>query len=512
MSASTKKKERIAAREAGNDKKALAAQREAELKAKSRRRWTMGTIAVVLFIALILFLNSGFLYKNTTALSIGDENYSPAEFNYQYANQFFNVANQYGSYASLMGLDTSTGVAGLDEQACPMLEDGTWKDYLMDITVDAMTQFKAIEDYAVANGIALSEEEIASVEAELATFDSYAQSQGYSSADNFLDANYGTGVNTKIALAAGLQGALVNKTAVAYTEALEYTAEELDAQYESYNGDKDYFDYAYYYVAAETVEAEDGSLNTTDETMAEAEAKAEAILAAYAASEVEDVEERFNEALAQCGVDASCIRTTNAGQALGVYQDWLKAQNTVGEATIVANAAGDGFYVVSYIDRNENDYNLAQVRHILVMAEADENGVFTDEAKAAAKAEAEAIYEQWKSGEATEESFAALANELSEDGGSNTNGGLYDDVQMGQMVEEFDQFCFEGHKSGDTAIVYGETVSYAGYHIMYYVGEGENCRDYIARSELASADSEAWLDELVSGYEPVEKFWLKLAA
>ena len=82
----------------------------------------------------------------------------------------------------------------------------------------------------------------------------------------------------------------------------------------------------------------------------------------------------------------------------------------------------------------------------------------------------------------------------------------------GQMVEEFDQFCFEGHKAGDTAIVYGESLSYAGYHIMYFVGEGENCRDYIARADMTTADTQAWIDELVAGYEPVEKFWLKLAA
>ena len=107
MSASTKRKERQAAREAGVDKKQLAAQREAELKAKSRTRWTLGGVAVVLLIAVILFLNSGFLYTRTTALTIGDDSYTPAEFSYQYANQYYNLVNQYGNYTSLIGLDTS---------------------------------------------------------------------------------------------------------------------------------------------------------------------------------------------------------------------------------------------------------------------------------------------------------------------------------------------------------------------------------------------------------------------
>ena len=94
-----------------------------------------------------------------------------------------------------------------------------------------------------------------------------------------------------------------------------------------------------------------------------------------------------------------------------------------------------------------------------------------------------------------------MANEYSEDTGSNTNGGLYDSVRKGQMVEEFDEFCFAGHKSGDTAIVYGESGSYAGYHVMYFVGEGEQYSDYLAESSLRAADMNAWLEELTSAYE-----------
>ena len=87
MSASTEKKNRQAARAAGTDKKTLAAQEEAKKRAKSRRNWTLGTIGVVLLVALILFLNSGFLYTHTTAATINGQSYSPAELNYYYANQ-----------------------------------------------------------------------------------------------------------------------------------------------------------------------------------------------------------------------------------------------------------------------------------------------------------------------------------------------------------------------------------------------------------------------------------------
>ena len=175
----------------------------------------------------------------------------------------------------------------------------------------------------------------------------------------------------------------------------------------------------------------------------------------------------------------------------------MDSARKAGDATATADSTGSGYYVVVFLSRDNNDYNMAQVRHILVKAVADENGEYTDEAKA------EDILAEFEAGDKTEESFAALAEEYSEDTGSNTNGGLYDSVTKGQMVEEFDKFCFEGHKSGDTAIVYGESGSYAGYHVMYYVGEGENYADYIARTV------DQWLSELVAGYTPVEGFGMR---
>ena len=156
-----------------------------------------------------------------------------------------------------------------------------------------------------------------------------------------------------------------------------------------------------------------------------------------------------------------------------------------------------------FLSRDDNHYATANVRHILVKAEADEDGNYSDEALEAARTKAEEILAEWEAGEKTEESFAALAEEYSEDPGSSANGGLYENVARGQMVDEFDAFIFGERKSGDTAIVYGNNGSYAGYHVMYYVGEGGQYSDLIAESSLRSSDVSAWLEELTAGYEAV---------
>ena len=133
MSASTERKNRIAAREAGTDKKTIAAQEEAKKQAASKRKWTWGTIGVIVLIAAILLLNSGLMYTSTTALTADGTKYSPAEVNYYYGNEYLTMVNTYGQYLSYFGLDSSMGLAGLDDQECSMTDGGTWRDYFRDL-------------------------------------------------------------------------------------------------------------------------------------------------------------------------------------------------------------------------------------------------------------------------------------------------------------------------------------------------------------------------------------------
>ena len=138
--------------------------------------------------------------------------------------------------------------------------------------------------------------------------------------------------------------------------------------------------------------------------------------------------------------------------------------------------------IEAYFNENaetlETDYGvtkdsgkLIDVRHILVVPQGgteDENGevTYSDQEWADCLAEAEGILNEWKTGDATENSFADLANTYSQDTGSNTTGGLYSYVYLGEMVEPFEQWCFdESRQYGDTGIVKTDF----GYHIMYFV-------------------------------------------
>lgn len=514
MSASTEKKLRREAREAGNDKKALAAQAAAEKKAKNNRRWTLVGAGVAVLVIVALLLGSGLPYMST-AYTVGNEKFSAAEVNYHYGSQYGNFVNQYGSYASLFGLDTSNGPVNLEEQECYMTDGCSWKDYFLDSAKMAMVQTVALTDYAAENGIALTEDEMAGVDSYFAGIDQAVVAYGFSTADQFFSANYGAGVDEDLVREGYMSSALCGKVIDEMNASFTYSDAEIEEKYQSYEGEQDMFEYMYYFVAAETVETEgeDGqtTAEVTEETLKAAEEKAEAIVKAFADAEGEDLEAKFNDAILSVDVNGFATEQRSSGASIIAAKEWLMdAARSEGDITSEVNSSESGYYVMLFVSRDDNHYNMAQVRHILVKAVADENGEYTEEAKAAAKADAEAILAEFLAGDKTEESFAALAEAYSEDEGSYLNGGLYDTVVKGQMVEEFDAFCFEGHKKGDTAVVYGESSSYAGYHVMYYVGEGQQYSDYIAELDMRNADTTEWLNELTAKYETKEGFGMRL--
>ena len=150
-------------------------------------------------------------------------------------------------------------------------------------------------------------------------------------------------------------------------------------------------------------------------------------------------------------------------------------------------------YASSGIEKS--DVKMVNMRHILIQPEGtNDDGTYTDEAWAEAEKKANELLTEWKNGEHTEDSFAFMAAESSTDSGSATNGGLYEDIYPGQMVDAFDAWCFDAaRKPGDTGIVKTEY----GYHIMYFVSTGEHAYWYAcAESDYLNELSVSVLQEL----------------
>lgn len=522
MSASTERKNRQAAREAGTDKKTLARQEAEKKAAKSKRRWTVGSILVALLLVVILLLNTGFLYTHTKAAAVGTESYSPAELSYYYISQYSSFLNTYGSYASLFGLDTSTGVAGLRSQECPMLDEGqTWRDYFLQGALDNLQQVVGLKNYAAANGITLDADELAAISDDLASAAETAKANGYASLNRFFAAQYGTGVSEKLVRALLEDSSLASKAMKQYQDGLNFSDEELEEYYASLEGSRDYFDYAYYYVAAEklpvegeSAEGEEPESAVTEQTLLEAKMTAHAIEMAYAdGADIDDPVERLNAAIeAENDAAAATVRSAAIGSGLGDLGEWLRdSARKAGELTVVEDSQGEGYYVGLFLAREDNHYPTVSVRHILIKAVAGEDGTYSDEAKQAALDRINEIKAEFESGDQSEESFAALADQYSEDAGSNTKGGLYEGIYKGKTVDGFNDFCFAGHKNGDIGVAYGDNGTYAGYHLIYFIGEGDLYSNQIARDALSDEAVNDFLAERTESAAPAElAYWSKL--
>ena len=488
------------ARQAERKEKKAAAAAEQEKKDRSyRRKVVIVVVVLVVLIAGALLINSDILYTKTTALTVGTTKYSPAEVSYFYRSTYNtvyqNLSSQYGSYISML-LDTSTP---LSEQPYPYDAEGTmtWADVIADTAKDDIVRITSFADAAEKAGYTLSDEDRATIQSTLDSYREYATYSGFSNVNKFYAAYYGKGVTAK--LVSKLQERILLGSSY-YNDVLnsyEYTDEELDAYYSEHADELDYYDYLVYTCYP--------SMTQFDEIEGD-DAKAEAAhAAAQAIIDATTDEQSFIDAVKEFAGEDTIVNVT-AARADGIsinYDDWIVDPERQPGDTAVIDVSTNS-YALYFIGRDNNDYNTVDFRHILVQAVADENGAITEEALFFARTQAEDIFAQWRQ-DPTEENFAALANERSEATGSNTTGGLYEQTTKYTMVRGINDFLFnEGHVAGDAAVVLGQSSTYSGYHVVYYVGENKNYASLLAEDAMRDEDFTAKSEELAAGYEAVE--------
>ena len=204
----------------------------------------------------------------------------------------------------------------------------------------------------------------------------------------------------------------------------------------------------------------------------------------------------------------------NFGDGTGVadYQDYLRLYYAAVDYYLqlcdnVENGLTDA-EVEAYYDENAATYeesrvfkqNNVTVRHILIAPEGEKDETlndWTEEQWAEAETKAADIYTLWQE-DPTEENFAALATDYTDDPGSAENGGLYEDFATNKMVEAFSDWSFDPERApGDSGIV---KTPY-GYHIMYFVEQTETRAWFdTAKTDLTNARVDEHIAELCETY------------
>lgn len=428
---------------------------------------------VVIIIAAIGFnmiTSSGLLLHSFKPMTSENYTVNAAMMNYFYKTSYYGFVNQMGDYLSYFGLDTSRP---LDKQT--YAEGMTWHDYFLDSTVAQVEEMLVLAESARAEGVELDEEEIATLDETIASIASTAAAYNYPSASAFLAAQYGAGIKEKDVRAAMELSALATKYSQKISDGIEVSEDEINTYFEENRESYTYVDLRQFSFAATEAETANATDEEKTQIMAALKEKADALAACktpeefdaylteYMKSNVpegkEITEENIADNIASTKYDKYNSRETEQGK--WAFEDGRK----VGDTFVVEDKEQMACIVYMMEKTEYRDETLTRdVRHILF-----QSANHTD--AAGAKAKAEEILAEWNAGDKTEDAFAALATKYTEDTGSAENGGLYENVNVGDMVEEFDAWLFDdARKAGDIEIV--ETAQY-GAHIMYYVGEGE---------------------------------------
>ncbi|MPM35286.1 hypothetical protein SDC9_81876 [bioreactor metagenome] len=531
MSASREKKQR---QNEGLTEKQRKEQKEAQKnKVRNIIYIVMGAIVLVLIAALLIW-HSGIIQRSTTAATVDDEKFNAGEVSYYYysvKNQTVNMAKQYAQYGMSYGYDTTLEPS---EQIYNQDTGETYEEYFKQTALDNLRWVVLMDGEAKKAGYTLSDDGKAQIQSAKDSIAKYSTQSGYTKAA-YLKLLYGTYMTETIFNQQIEMNVLAQEYSTYYKAQFTYTDAELEDYYKENSATLDTYDFRYCFIPSNVETTKDASGNeqaATDEQKAAAQkvavADAEKMIARVKAGEAFNTvaADYVSSDTAASFADAEYNHVTDKlGSDISstAYGSWVTDASRVKGDCGYVESGTSGCYVILFNSRvrSEDIYQTVDVRHILIKAETTAaasdasaspspsdstdttTALPTAEQLAAAKAKAEELLAQWKAGDATSESFATLANENSDDTGSNTNGGLYEGVTRGQMITSFNDWCFAaGRKVGDTGIVENTDSSgnVLGYHVMYMEKLGEIRWKYQANSDLASADYNTWYNGLEFSY------------
>lgn len=473
------------------EKRLLEEQRRSEAEAKKRAekkeniKIATVIIAIVLVIAILVtsvclvvisVKKSGNYLRNR--VSVSSENYeiNNAMLSYLFADTFYSQKEYFDYYSSYFGLDTSSSLKSQSYS-----DSMTWYDYFLQSAANSAASVLVNAEAAKVEGIEIEDLELALVDKEIEAMKADAVESDMDFED-YLYEYCGLGVKEQDVRDMLELYYLSLKYYYHVIYGIEITDEELEA-YASDNEDNFLVvDYKVYTIESD---CEDAEAEANKLAAAESSEDFDNILMAYL-KEYKTEDGDFVETVEAALVERE-LYTEDSD-----YSEWLfDDERKVGDTTVIED--DDSYTVYMLITEKRRDDTVTKnVRHMLFIESEYES-------KEACLAAAEAALAEFNATSKTEDDFAALVPKYTGDTGSIYNGGLYENILEGEMVEEFEDWCFdETRQVGDVEIVYTESY---GYHIMYFCGDGEAGWAATAREDLTDEAYEEISEEILQKYE-----------
>lgn len=470
----------------------LKMQRRKEQKEKERRDKRIGEITgIVLVVALACFVASfpirNWLTLHGAYIKVNGDSITKVEYDYNY-----NVA--YNGFISEMGyyLYYVFGIDFTQDFSSQMYSDTmTWGDYFDQLTVERISQNKGLVAQAEAEGFTYdATDDYNKYTEELKA----AASEAGTTEKAFIQNLYGVYATESRLKPYIIEALYAQAYAEVITERMTPTQEEIQEYYDNHKQDYDSVDYYLLTVSAqlpteptELADPVEGEGAAGGEGTASGEGAADGETEEpYQPSEAE-IEAAMKEAKAEAEKSESAVETSGELFTGGKYanvtsyiRDWLFAEErTAGETTIIENTNANSYYVVKFVSRT-----LDQTPSI------DYRMVVTEDGNA------QEIFDEWKNGAATEDSFAEICDKYNDS--SANEGGLVEGRLISELSDgELKDWLFgEGRAAGDTAVIAQEGEERA--YVVYYLGLDDPEWILEIRNTVLSDKVDAYVEEILA--------------
>lgn len=444
------------------DRKVQKRKEEKEKEKKEERIST--TVGIVFLVALVCLVASfpirTYLATHETYVVINGEEVNKVEFDYVYNTSKNNYITQYGSYLSYFGLDTSK-----DLSTQMYSETLTWKDYFEQNAVESLKQNKALMAEAKAAGFTYDTTDEYNTFKE--TIKTSAASAGISEKE-YVRSIYGS-----YATMGRIEEYVKNDMVMnAYYQKLQEdnapSDDEIQSYYEENKATYDSVDYRLTTIEADLPTEPTELADPVEETAADTTGTTDGTAAtdstqdtAYQPSDaeiakaMEDAKVLADDAEKTVAKDGEAHENEKKSSVNYLISDWLfDDARKAGDTTVITNDNSHCYYAVAFEKRYLDETPSADVR--VIIPTEDKTG--------------EEILEEWKSGAATEDSFAELCKKYTQDTSAVENGGLFEQVTKTGMTEELSNWIFDNSRqAGDTVAI---TVSDTAY-VLYYIGQDQ---------------------------------------
>ncbi|MBR5815900.1 MAG: hypothetical protein IKY38_00590, partial [Anaerotignum sp.] len=354
-----------------------------------------------------------------------DEKITRVEFDYAY-NKAVNdyLATEEYEYMQYYGYNLT---GDLSKQA--FSEYLTWEDVFEEQAVMALAEKHAMIDMAAEEGFTFNTDE------KFQQFEDsmqYVASTAEMTVDKYLRYAYGGYANKKRLEPFVREDIFIEAYYAHLKKNAEPTEEAINAYYEENKLSLDLVDYRIISVSAEVTK----------------ESNADEIANAMTAAE-----KMAENLLTTIDTESDLCENQGINDMDSAISDWLySADRKTGDTTVIVDDTTHKCHAIAFESRHKDERTTADIRMMIVDI-----------------AEGENLFNEWKNGEATEETFAEMCKEHSWDNLA-SEGGLTEDVAAGVYKAEIDEWVFaEGRTYGDATFIEDEEMQVT--YVLYFVSE-----------------------------------------